>query len=190
MAASIASGAAAEGSRVELVGKVGDDPAGDAVVLALARQRVGHVAMLRDPGRPTIVVPTPTDEPPDPDAPAGPRSASDPAIAADGPVLDAADAGLALRYLPEIAVVVAVHVDSDVLREAIAAAGWTDTTLLVVVPADGATPDDIPPHTVTLAVDDDDDSAAGAAIGRYAAALDRGAPAREAYDALIAAVST
>jgi hypothetical protein len=57
----------------------------------------------------------------------------------------------------------------------------------VVVPADDGPPDGLPEHAVTLAAADDDESAVGRAIGRYAAALDRGDPAAAAYDALIAA---
>ena len=42
LAAGIARAAAAAGAEVQLIGKVGDDPAGDAVLLALARGGVGH----------------------------------------------------------------------------------------------------------------------------------------------------
>ena len=52
-ACEIALAAAAAGSGVELVGRTGDDDAGDALVLALAAGGVGHVALLRDPARPT-----------------------------------------------------------------------------------------------------------------------------------------
>ena len=46
------------GSAVELVGKVGNDGAGDAVVVALGRLGIGHAALLRDPVRPTpLLVP-------------------------------------------------------------------------------------------------------------------------------------
>ena len=41
---------------MELIGRAGDDPAGDAMLLALARASVGHVALLRDPARPTPIV--------------------------------------------------------------------------------------------------------------------------------------
>src|SRR5665811_1189252 len=55
LAAGIARAAAAAGAEVQLIGKVGDDPAGDAVLLALARGGVGHIALLRDAGRATPV---------------------------------------------------------------------------------------------------------------------------------------
>ena len=53
LAVDVAAGARARGGVVELVGKVGDDGAGDAVVVALGRLGVGHAALLRDPARPT-----------------------------------------------------------------------------------------------------------------------------------------
>jgi hypothetical protein len=184
LAASIAAAAAAEGARVELIGKLGDDPAGDAVLLSLARHDVGHVALLRDLGRVTTTVEE-TDEPIDADAGDGPPAAS--GDVADAPTLDAADVGLALRYLPEIAVIVPVHLPTDVLAEAIAAAGWAETSLVVVVPADDEPPDGLPGRAVTLAAADEDESAVGQAIGRYAAALDRGEPADAAHETLRAA---
>ncbi len=188
LAGSIAVAAAADGQRVELVGRLGDDPAGDAVLLALARLGVGHVAMLRDPSRPTRVVPDEAeDEPSDPDASV---AVADPSLEPPGPALDAADLDLALRYLPELAVIAAVHLDGDVLATAVAATGWAETSLIVVVPADAAAPDGLPEGAVTLAVADEDESGAGALIGRYAAALDRGEPGEQAYTDLVAAVST
>jgi hypothetical protein len=86
-------------------------------------------------------------------------------------------------------VIIAVHVDAAVLAEAVAAASWGDTSLIVVVPPAAGVPSGLPDDAVTLELDDPDDSSAGAAIGRYAAALDRGDAARDAYDALIASVS-
>ena len=49
LACGIALAAAAHGAAVELVGRTGDDPAGDALLIALAHAGVGHVARLRDP---------------------------------------------------------------------------------------------------------------------------------------------
>jgi hypothetical protein len=59
--------------------------------------------------------------------------------------------------------------------------------LVVVVPEEHEPPADLPNNAVTLAAADADESGVGAAIGRYAAALDRGDPADAAYDALVAA---
>ena len=55
-AARIALAAAARGATVQLVGKVGEDAEGEALLLALARGGVGHVALLRDPARRTPVL--------------------------------------------------------------------------------------------------------------------------------------
>jgi len=56
MAVEVAAWAQRRGGQVELVGKVGEDGAGDAVVLALGRLGIGHAALLRDPVRPTPVL--------------------------------------------------------------------------------------------------------------------------------------
>ena len=56
LTAAIASTAATAGAAVQVIGKVGEDPDGDAVLLALARAGVGHVATLRDPAHRTLVI--------------------------------------------------------------------------------------------------------------------------------------
>jgi hypothetical protein len=185
LAAAIAVAAAAAGSRVELIGKTGDDPAGDAVLLGLAHHFVGHVATLRDPARPTPVIPA-DDGPADLEV-AESSEAALPA-AAEGPVLEAADVGLALRYLPELAVIVTVHTTADVVDEAVAASGWAQTALIVVVPPETSPPDGLPASAIVVALADEDDleGGAGAAIGRYAAAIDHGEPAAVAYADLVA----
>lgn len=202
LAAAIAAAAAAGGSRVEFIGKTGDDPAGDAVLLAMARHYVGHVATLRDPARPTVVVPA-EEEPTDIDASgtASDAGAADPGAAdadpaqpavPEGPALEAADVGLALRYLPELAVIVAVHVTPGVIDEAVAASSWAETSLVVVLRTDEPVPEGLPEQAVVVAVTDEDDIGAGAAsaIGRFVAALDQGEPAAEAFDALVASGAT
>jgi hypothetical protein len=191
LAAAIAVAAAAAGSRVELIGKVGDDPQGDAVLLALARHFVGHVATLRDPARPTPVI-HPVEEGADVDGieatPSEPAPQVEPAAAVQSPVLEAADVGLALRYLPELAVIVTVHTTPEVVEEAVAASGWAQTALIVVVPPGAAAPEGLPETATVVAVADDDEleRGGGAAIGRYGAALDLGEPASEAYAELVA----
>jgi hypothetical protein len=179
LASSIAVAAAAAGSRVELVGKIGDDPAGDAVLLALSRRGVGHVATLRDPTHPTPHAHRGDDDPdegsvgPPPD---------------DAPVLEAADVGLALRYLPELGVIVTVHVEAEVIAEAVSASGWARTALIVVVAPRAAAPEALPAEALAVAADDGDElGGLGTAIGRYAASLDAGGPADAAYRELVAA---
>lgn len=46
----VAAAAATNGARVEIVGSVADDEAGDETIVALGRARVGHAALLRVPG--------------------------------------------------------------------------------------------------------------------------------------------
>jgi hypothetical protein len=188
LAGAIAAAAAVGGSRVEFIGKTGDDPAGDAILLAMARHFVGHVATLRDPARPTPVVPA-EDEPIDVDG--TPQAGPEPA-AKEGPALEAADVGLALRYLPELAVIVTVHVTPGVIDEAVAASSWADTSLIVVLRPEEPVPEGLPERAVVVAVADDDGIGAGAgsAIGQYAAALDQGEPAAEAFAALVASGAT
>lgn len=185
LAASIATAAAAEGARVEVIGKLGDDPAGDAVLLGLARHQVGHVAILRDLGRRTQVAESPGVDGVELDMSA-PDAGVSSVSARDAPWLEAADVSLALRYLPEIRVIVAAHLAPDVLNEAIAAAGWAETSLVVVVPDGQEPPADLPGNAVTLAAEDVDESGVGAAIGRYAAALDQGERPDAALETLLA----
>jgi sugar/nucleoside kinase (ribokinase family) len=182
LAASVGIAAAAAGARVELVARIGDDPVGDAVVLAVAAAGIGHVATLRDPARPTPVE-SADDEPVDLDDDRAPMP-DDPA----GPTLDGGDVGLALRYLAEYRVIVVAHPSEAVLAEAIAAAGWAGADLVVIVdPAvDGAPPDDLPADALVLAVDGGA-SALGEAIGRYAAAVDGGTAPAEAFAATLGA---
>jgi hypothetical protein len=54
-AASIARACVAAGATVQLAGKVGDDPAGDEILLTLTRDGIGHVALLRDAGTITSI---------------------------------------------------------------------------------------------------------------------------------------
>jgi hypothetical protein len=198
LAPAIACAAAAAGARVELISKAGDDPAGDAVLLALARAGVGHVATLRDPSRPTPVQAQP-DEPTDPAVEEEPDPAADPkdaGSAADGalpadlrPTLDAADIALALRYLTDFEVLVAVHPSSELLAEAVSAAGWAGARLVVVVEAEGDVPAGVPAEALVVAAAVDDDGV-GTRIGRYAAALSRGDDAAAAYRDLTAVPTT
>ena len=190
LAASVATAAAAGDSRVELVGKIGDDDAGDAVLLALSRRGVGHVATLRDPAHPTPITAANDDADPD-GSDEGARATRPGAENHDSPVLEAADVGLALRYLPELGVIVTVHVAPEVVAEAAAAAGWARTGLIVVVDPASEIPDGLPDDALALAAEDVDDlGGIGAAIGRYAASLDQGRPADAAYAELIAAGKT
>jgi len=192
LAPEIACAAAAAGARVELISKAGDDPAGDAVLIALAQAGVGHVATLRDPARLTPVRSLPA-EPTDPADPALDGVAADAASSeanspADAePTLDAADVALALRYLTDFEVLVAVHPSPDVLAEAVAAAAWTGSRLVVVVADETAVPPpNVPADALVVAAASDGSEGIGERIGRYAAALSRGDDAASAYRELTA----
>ena len=192
LAARIALSAAAGGAAVQLVGKAGEDAAGDAVVMALARGGVGHVALLRDAGRPTSrarsnSIESRADdagplggaiEPGEPDAQAasGSGSAFPPDPADDTAALDAADVDLALRYLTDFGVVVVADpVSTGVFQVVTAAAAWTGARMIVVVPAGQAEPAELPPDAIVFEAPDVDlDGAFAALVGAFAAALDDG----------------
>jgi ribokinase len=173
--------AARAGARVELVGKVGDDPAGDGAVLALGRQGVGHAALLRDPGRPTPVTQsdrlggpaTLTDEPADDATTAGG------AIDRTGwPVLEPEDVQLALRYLPDIrAIVVAEPVPPEVVTAVREAASYVAAPVVAVVRSSPSPEVDI----VLQAPPNDPDGAFAELLGQVCAALDRGIGIDEAF---------
>lgn len=178
--------AATRGSRVELVGRTGDDAAGDALLLTLGRAGVGHAAMLRDAARATSIVAAPDATERD-DADLDPSSTLDGAgdSATDGPPLEAADVALGLRYLTEFAVLVLTDdVPADALPVAIDAAGYASAHLVVLVHAGEAAPTGLPgASTVLVAPEARDEGAFAAVVGAYAAALDAGRSPGEAFQA-------
>lgn len=195
-ACAIALAAASSGATVELVGRAGDDPAGDALLLALSRLHVGHAAVLRDPSRPTplaspVAVPDDDeamspfrDETPDP----GARSATG---TGDGPRLDPADVSLAMRYLdPTGVLVVTDDVPLDALAAAVDESRFAGTRLVAILgpgtrPA-GSVPAGLPPDATVLVAPDEADAEPGAfeaLVGAYAAALDRGVAPEAAFAA-------
>lgn len=160
----IAQAAAAAGTRVELVGSVGDDAAGEGVALALGVAGVGHAALLRDPGGVT------------------PRVDAD-GIETGAPLarLDAGDIDLGLRYVPECRVlVVADPLDERGLGVVVEAATYHGAALIVVV-APGESPDGLPDAATVLELPEHDDGAFAALVGRYAAGLARGAAPNDAW---------
>jgi hypothetical protein len=192
--ARIALAAAAAGRPVQVVGKVGEDPAGDAVVLALARGGVGHVALLRDAGRGTPLTRAADDEAlvPDDEAPeaspapatTGAEPAGSPALV---PALDAADVELALRYLTEFGVLVlAERCDPGVVRVASDAVAWAGASLIALVPAGETDPAGLPADAIVFeAPDDDPDGVFAATVGAFAAALDEGDDPASAFRASV-----
>jgi sugar/nucleoside kinase (ribokinase family) len=187
MAAGVAIAAVAAGAGAQLVGRVGEDAAGELALLDLARHGVGHAAVLRDPARATAEIRTAEEDgealDPDADVPA-----ADPVPAS---TLEAAELKLAFDYLPEYSViVVAERLVPAALRVAVDAAAWSGAALVVVGRADDLTglPDDA---TVLAAPDDGDpDGAFASMVGAYAAGLDRGDDPKTAFDAASATVGS
>ena len=180
--ASIAMAAAAAGSSVQLVGKVGDDPAGDAVLLALSRSGVEHAATLRDAANPTPLSARP---PADTVAPAD--AAGEPQPVEPGPVgltLDPADVDLALRYFTDFGVVVvAAELVEEALRVVAEAASYSGAAFVLVSSAEP--PGWLPDSATVLAPPDASDGPFAAVVGEYAAALDRGEPPGAAFRNLV-----
>lgn len=189
--ARIALAVAANGRSVQLIGKAGEDPEGDAVVLALAAGGVGHVALLRDAGRPTLRIVVPDDlsidaAEADLDEPAAADRPADPAAETS---LDAADVELALRYLTEYSVVVlADPAGADVLKVVADASGWVGARLILVVPPGQPIPEDLPADVIVFeAPDGDPDGAFASFVGTFAAALDEGDDPADAFRSSIEA---
>jgi len=183
LAAGVAIGAAAAGGDVQLVGKTGDDPAGDVILLDLASRGVGHVAVLRDPSWATPeaadVGPGDADPFDEPDSEA--VDALD-AEAQPGPTLEAADIELALRYLPDYRVLVVADPLPPASLEVVQAASRWSGAALVVLLAGGADASAISAEaTVLEAPPEDPDDAFASVVGGYAAALDRGEEPAEAF---------
>jgi len=195
-AVGVARAAVAAGAVAQLIGKVGADQAGDALLLDLARAGIGHAAVLRDPGRPTAAAPIPTGADVGEDPAGSPRldEAPDPAAQSEVPAepvddetrlgLDAADVDLGLRYLTGYGVIVTAEPLSDATVAIVAEAAAYAGAHLVVVTQSG-TPGPVidrnVPSTLLEAPADDPDEQFVGLVGRYAAALDTGAAARDAF---------
>jgi hypothetical protein len=163
------------------------------VVLDLARGGVGHVALLRDPGRATPLE-APTDPAIEPDdlvdaeaavaLDARPRAVAP----APGPALEAADVDLGLRYLTDFGVVVlAEPAGAEVVGIVAEAARWSEARLVLVVGAGESVPDGVPAEAVVFeAPESDPDGIFAALVGGFAAALDDGAQPGDAFRASIA----
>lgn len=100
--------------RVEIIGRIGTDRAGEEITLSLARDGIGHVALLRDAALPTPVGPS-----------------------ARGIELDRGDVQLGLRYLTSYSSVLLVDPRDAALVQAVAEeAAFGGAYLLVVADAD------------------------------------------------------
>jgi hypothetical protein len=104
--------------------------------------------------------------------------------------LEAADLELALRYLPDIRVIVVVAMPPAVVQASSDHAGWSGTELVVVQRSgrgeatDGGTPPAVPEGAIVLEspASDPDGSFAGL-VGMFAARLDSGATPADAWAA-------
>jgi sugar/nucleoside kinase (ribokinase family) len=188
-ASRVALAAARLGRTVQLVGKTGDDPTADGVVLDLARGAVGHVALLRDAGRATpleTVAPDAIDEVAAEDG----REASlaDSAPGPPGPALEAADVELGLRYLTDFAVVVlAEPADPETVAVVADAARWGEARMILVLSASQTVPDGLPGEvTVFESPQSDPDGAFADLVGTFAASIDEGTEPGAAFRSSIA----
>jgi hypothetical protein len=161
MSVAIAGAAVAAGARVELVGSIGDDDAGDAVVVGLSRAGIGHAALLRDPEASTPGV----------DAPPGAL-----------PRLERADVELGLGYLADFRVVVlAEPLEPEAESAAIDGAAYHGAHIVAIQPA-GTTPSNrLAAVGTVLEAPIDDGGAFQALVGRFAAELERGVTAAEGF---------
>ncbi len=201
LAAGIARAAAAAGAEVQLIGKVGDDPAGDAVLLALARGGVGHIALLRDAGRATpIASPAAIEVDPADAQPVAAFLAEGDAAdrrpinrgagatpPACGLALEPADISLGLRYVREFRVLVAAEPLDEPSAAVVAdAAAFADAVLVVIAPRGQVISTELGTAIVLEAPEVDPDGAFAALVGRFAAALDGGVDAADAFRAATA----
>jgi hypothetical protein len=190
-ACGIALAAAGRSAPVELVGRTGDDAAGDALLLALTRAGVGHVAMLRDPARATLILEPvlADDEAASPVGGDGTGSldARGPAMlpAQSAPHLESADVSLGLEYLTGYGVLVVTDdVPESVVPVAIEAAAFAGAHLVLLVPPGREVPAVMPVEATVLAAPDEADEGAFATlVGAYAAALDAGISPAAAFAA-------
>ena len=182
--ARIALAAAAGDRSVQLIGRIGDDPTADAVLIDLAKGGVGHVALLRDVSHATplelsAAAPADLDDSPEPT----------PAPTVGGLPMDAADVGLGLRYLTGFEVVVFADGQDPAVRSVVAdAARWAGARLIVI--ADGASSPaaDLPADAVVFqAPEADPDGVFAALVARFAVALDAGTEPGDAFRASVEA---
>jgi hypothetical protein len=168
LATEVALAAAEAGALVELVGKVGDDPAGDELVVELEREGVGHAALQRDPALRTAPL----------------RAGSAPAFGRD-------DLELALRYLPDARVIVQVdQLDPAGAEVLIEAAGFAGAHLVLIgagsAGASGTEALAARGLLTRLRPPARDEGPFARFLGRYAAALDGDRAPADAFRAAVA----
>lgn len=210
LAAAIARACVAAGAAVQIAGKIGDDEAGNEILLSLSRDGIGHVALLRDAGLATRIIPARDVADPDLEAPSvdaawaretdaelaeadaqaaadeGPAEGPSPMPRSGPSPLAPEDLDLALRYLVTFDVlVVAEPVSTATLAVAAEAASFSGAHLVIA-----ARTADVPPLagdavTVLEAPPADPDGDFAALVARYAVALDAGQPPAPAFRAAL-----
>ncbi len=206
-AAAVARACTAAGATVQLAGKVGDDPAGDEILLTLTRDGIGHVALLRDAGTITVVGPAavsagavdddaadPTDgatfDATGPGVDPGPDAVDDVGAPAPVSALAPEDLDLALRYLTSFAVlIVAQPLSAATLAVAVESAAYSGAHLILIdaTEAETAALAGVPVDDITslLSPADDPEGQFAGLVGRYAAGLDGGAAPAAAFRAAL-----
>ncbi len=101
--------------------------------------------------------------------------------------LEAADVDLALRYLPELRVVIAAGTDASLLPTLVDGAAYAGASLIVIDRAGDADADrNLPPLAIVLeAPSSDPDGTFAGFVGAFAARLDGGAVPSDAWDATV-----
>jgi hypothetical protein len=191
LACAIALAAAAAGAEVEVVGRIGDDPTGDSLLIGLSRAGVGHVAVLRDPAQPTAVqLPAPAPEPEPAEVLLGePEVSGSTASFSAGPPLQRADVALGLSYLTSFRVLVVTDdAPAEVVPACVDGAAFAGAHLVVLVPQGGASPDGLPAGATVLAMPIDEEGAFAVLVAAYAAAVDAGTEPAEAFRAAAGSV--
>lgn len=169
----VAAVVAGRGGRVEILGRIGEDEPGEAIVLDLARRSIGHAAVIRSPGRRTPLL----DGPPGSGEPLG---------------LDGGDVELGLRYFVDlVAVVVSDPIPPSALEVAARIAAAQEASLVVVTERGEAVPAavaEIVPGVVVLeAPGREGRPAFDRFVGELADRLAAGMASREAFREALAA---
>lgn len=188
--AAIAREVARRQRRVEVVARIGDDEAGDQLLLALARDGVGHVAVLRDAGRATALAvledASPGSERPVVEELLEDEAASQLPVARDGPRLQPNDVALAIEYLDGVQlVVVDVGDDASTVRASVTGAEFHGAHVLALLPNSAKSPA-LAGVTQLLVPPESRDSAVPAVIATLAVAMHDGADPGDALSGLVA----
>lgn len=105
--------------------------------------------------------------------------------------LEAPDVALALRYLPDVRVIVPVGLEADVAAAAFDGAAWAGATVVAVLGAGAELPPGLPDSAVVFEAPAAGRSSTGFAtlVGRFAAALDAGTEAGAAFGLAVPTVA-